>query len=115
MSTHPDVIRAGIQFTDIQDQHIKENYVKVRELKGLWIPAEYLWADDLNPSEKVLMSFIKMADQKDHCWASNETLADWAQLTIGRVKNMIVELKKKGYLEQVSWDGRTKRVLRCLK
>lgn len=115
MADHPDAIRAGIQFTEAQDQHIKENFVEVKDLKGLWIPAEYLWAEDLSIPEKILMSFVNMADQKDHCYASNATLAKWTMLSVKRVKNMIVELKKKGYLEQVSWDGRTRRVIRCLK
>ena len=112
---NPDAARMGIQFTDSQRHHIQENFIKVRELKGLWIPEEYLWAEDLNINEKVLMSFIKMADQKEHCWASNATLSKWTGLTLGSLKNLIVALKKKGYIEQVSWDGRTKRVLRCLK
>ena len=92
-----------------------QTHVAIQDLKGLWIPAEYLWAEDLLPSEKILMSFIKMADQKDHCYASNETIAKWMLTTPQVVKNMISKLKKKEYLEQVSWDGRTKRVIRCLK
>lgn len=115
MSTHPDLIRAGIQFTETQDQHIRENYVEVESIKFLVIPSQYLWAEDLKPHEKILMSFIRMADQKEHCWASNATLAKWTMLSTQRVKDLIVGLKKKGYLEQVSWDGRTRRVLRCLK
>lgn len=115
MADHPDAIRAGIQFTEIQDQHIKENYVKVEDIKFLVIPQQYLWAEDLSNNEKILMSFIRMADQKQHCWASNTTLAKWTGLTVGSLKNLIVALKKKGYLEQVSWDGRHKRVIRCLK
>lgn len=97
--------------TPNQDQ----SHIAIQELKGLWIPAEYLWADDLKPHEKILMAFIRMADQKDHCYASNATLAKWSMLSTQRVKDVIVVLKKKGYLEQVSWDGRTKRVIRCLK
>ena len=112
---HPDAIRMNLQFTEVQDQHIKENYVKVGDIKFLVIPEQYLWAEDLNHAEKILMSFIRMADQKEHCWASNATLAKWTSLSTQRVKNIIVNLKLKGYLEQVSWDGRTKRVIRCLK
>lgn len=116
---HPDFLRGNpdhaIEFTEVQTNHIKQNYVKVEDLKGLWIPEKYLWAEDLNIPEKLLMSFIKMADQKEHCYASNATLAKWTMLSTQRVKDMIVKLKKKGYLEQVSWDGRQKRVIRCLK
>jgi hypothetical protein len=119
MTDHPDFLRgnpsAGVQFTEDQTQHIKQNYVKVEDLKGLWLPEQYLWAEDLKPNEKILMSFIRMADQKDHCWASNSTLGKWMQLPVQTVKNLIVGLKKKGYLEQISWDGRHKRVIRCLK
>ena len=92
-----------------------QTHVAIHDLKGLWIPSEYLWAQDLTTTEKILMSFIRMADQKQHCWASNETIAGWMHTTTQVVKNMISGLKKKGYLEQVSWDGRTKRIIRCLK
>ena len=106
---NPDAARMGI--SDQSDQI----FIKLSELKGLWIPGQYLWAEDLNIPEKFLMSFIHMADQEDHCYASNATLAKWTNLSTQRVKDMIVQLKKKGYLEQVSWDGRTRRVIRCLK
>lgn len=114
MANHPDFLR-GNRLTPEQEIQIKQTHVVIKELKGLWIPEEYLWAEDLNINEKVLMAFIKMADQKDHCWASNTTLANWTGLTLGSLKNLIVSLKKKGYLEQVSWDGRHKRVIKCLK
>lgn len=108
MTNHPDAERIGLSNYD-------QTHIAISELKGLWIPAEYLWAEDLSIPEKILMSFIKMADQKDHCYASNATLAKWSMLSTQRVKDMIVKLKKKGYLEQVSWDGRQKRVIKCLK
>ena len=107
--THPDAIRAGLPETTDQ------THINIHELKGIWIPQQYLWADDLKVNEKILMAFIHMADQKDHCYASNETLGKWVMLPTQTVKNLIVSLKKKGYLEQVSWDGRTRRVLKCLK
>ena len=113
MPDSPDAIRIG--FTEVQENHIKQNYVEVKELKGLWIPEQYLWAEDLKLNEKLLMSFIHLADQKEHCWAGNTKLAEWMQLPVQTVKNLMVGLKKKGYLEQVSWDGRYKRVIRCLK
>jgi len=119
MQNHPDFLRANpsdaVQFTDTQENHIKQNYVKVEEIKFLVIPQQYLWAEDLKPNEKILMSFIRMADQKDHCWASNATIGKWMQLPTQTVKNLIVGLKKKGYLQQVSWDGRYKRVIKCLR
>ena len=101
--------------TPEQELDIEQNYVKVKGIKYIKIPGAYLWAEDLKPNEKLLMGFIYLADNEKHCWASNSTLAEWMQLPVQTIKNLIVGLKKKGYLEQVSYDGRYKRVLRCLK
>ncbi|RLD38532.1 MAG: hypothetical protein DRI97_00085 [Bacteroidetes bacterium] len=115
MTNHPDAERIGLSLTPEQELAIHQSHIKVEGINYLTIPSQYLWAEDLNINEKFLMSFIRMADQKDHCWASNTTLAKWTGLTLGSLKNLIVALKKKGYLEQISWDGRHKRVIKCLK
>jgi DNA-binding MarR family transcriptional regulator len=93
----------------------EQTHIDLGELKGLWIPAAYLYAKDLTPVEMILMSYIHMADQKNHCWVSNSKFGEWLGISKLAAKNLIVKLKSKGYIEQVSWDGRSKRVLKCLK
>jgi len=109
MTSNPDAERMGI------DSQPDQTHVSLSELKGLWIPSQYLYSEDLTMVERILMSYIHMADQKEHCWVSNETFGKWLGISKLAAKNLIVKLKAKGYIEQVSWDGRTRRVLRCLK
>lgn len=112
MPTHPDLEK--FQGRDLNLPN-PEQTVDLGELKGLWIPAAYLYAEDLTPVETLLMSYIHMADQKDHCWVSNAKFGEWLGISKLAAKNLIVKLKAKGYIEQVSWDGRTRRVLKCLR
>jgi hypothetical protein len=94
---------------------VDQTHINVFNLEGLWIPKEYLYAVDLSEREIKLMSYIKMLDKEHHCWASNETLGKLIGINAQSIKNIMVGLKRKGYLDQVSWDGRTRRVIRCLK
>lgn len=87
--------------------------INPRQLKGLYIPAKYLYNEDMSPQEKILMSFIFMMDQENHCYASNKYLGYLMNMDERLIRNKLVSLKKRGYLELVSYDG-IKRVLRCL-
>jgi hypothetical protein len=84
-----------------------------KNIKGLWIPAKYLFAKNLNMQERVLMGFIYMLDQKDHCYASDKYLGELISLSAKTISNMVRLLKKKNYLKLVSWNGRV-RVLKCI-
>ncbi|MDA3806317.1 MAG: hypothetical protein PF440_00245 [Thiomicrorhabdus sp.] len=88
--------------------------INPKQLKGIWMPAQYLYAEDLSLQEKILMSFIFMLDQEDHCYASNKYLGSLIGTSAKTVSNMLIALKKKNYLEQMSWDGNM-RIMRCLK
>lgn len=117
MKNHPDAERMGLpaDLTPEQEIQLKQTHINIFNLEGLWTPKEYLYAEDLSEREVKLMSYIRMLDQKDHCWASNATLGKLLGINTQSVKNLLVGLKKKGYIEQVSWDGRYKRIIRCLK
>ena len=84
-----------------------------KKLQGLWIPAKYLYENDLTQKEILLVSFIHMMDQDNHCYASNRYLGELMGCNEKTVRNMLVELKKKGYIEQVSWNGKIRK-LKCL-
>jgi hypothetical protein len=84
---------------------MKEN----RDFKGVWIPKEIWLNSDLSIIEKVLLVEIDSLDNSDRgCFASNEYLAKFVQLSEGRVANIIVELKKKGFIIQLFFDGRNR-------
>lgn len=84
---------------------MKEN----RDFKGVWIPKEIWLNTDLSIIEKVLLVEIDSLDNSEKgCFASNEYLASFVQLSEGRVANIISDLKKRGYIIQLFFDGRNR-------
>jgi hypothetical protein len=84
---------------------MKEN----RDFKGVWIPKEIWLNTDLSIIEKVLLVEIDSLDNSERgCFASNEYLASFVQLSEGRVANIISDLKKRGYIIQLFFDGRNR-------
>lgn len=85
-----------------------------REFKGVWFPAE-VWLDErLTALEKIILIEIDSLDGEDGCYASNEYLAKFCQCSQSKVSGAIAKLKRLGYIEVASFDGR-KRILRsCL-
>jgi len=109
--------------TDINDGHTwsekfpelapDEPKINPRYLKGLYIPGQYLNSSLLSDKEQKLMSYIHLLDQEYHCYASNKFLASLMKCSEKRVANMLVGLKRKKFLEQVSWNGKI-RIIKCL-
>lgn len=87
-----------------------------RGFKGIWIPAE-LWLDNrLTPEEKVFVAEVDSLDRgEDHCFASNEYFADFFQCKERKIQDMLSKLKKLGFIEQVSFDGRSRTIKSNLK
>jgi hypothetical protein len=84
---------------------MKEN----RDFKGVWIPKDIWLNTDLSIIEKVLLVEIDSLDNSDRgCFASNEYLASFVQLSEGRVANIISDLKKRGFIIQLFFDGRNR-------
>jgi len=84
---------------------MKEN----RDFKGVWLPKEIWLNTDLSIIEKILLVEIDSLDNSDRgCFASNEYLASFVQLSEGRVANIIVDLKKRGFIIQLFFDGRNR-------
>jgi Txe/YoeB family toxin of Txe-Axe toxin-antitoxin module len=83
----------------------KEN----RDFKGVWIPKEIWLNTDLSIIEKVLLVEIDSLDNSDRgCFASNEYLAKFVQLSESRVAHIISDLKKREYIVVVFTDGRNR-------
>lgn len=84
---------------------MKEN----RDFKGVWIPKEIWLNTDLSIIEKVLLVEIDSLDNSDRgCFASNEYLAKFVQLSESRVAHIISDLKKREYVVVVFTDGRNR-------
>jgi hypothetical protein len=84
---------------------MKEN----RDFKGVWIPKEVWLNENLSIIEKCLLVEIDSLDNSDRgCFASNEYLAKFVQLSESRVAHIISDLKKREYIVVVFTDGRNR-------
>jgi len=81
-----------------------------RDFKGVWIPAALWLEPDTNITEKCLLVEIDSLDNDPEkgCFASNEYLGKFIGVSAGRCANMVSDLKKRGYVEQVFFDGRNR-------
>lgn len=81
-----------------------------RDFKGVWIPKDLYLDPDLSWSEKILIIEIDSLDRDDEkgCWKSNADLAAFLQLSEGRVANMISELRAKGWIRHLWFNGRNR-------
>ena len=82
-----------------------------RDFKGVWIPREIWLNKELSLIEKGIFTEINSLDGKNHCYASNEYLAEFGQCSIATVTRAIKHLIDLNLIEQVSFDGRV-RVLK---
>ena len=90
---------------------MKEN----RDFKGVWIPKEVWLNKDLSIIEKCLLVEVDSLDNGEKgCFASNEYLATFFNLSESRMANIISDLKKRGFINQIYFDGR-QRGLRIVK
>ena len=87
-----------------------------RDFKGVWIPKD-IWLDEnLSITEKCLIIEIDSLDNTEKgCFASNEYLGKFIGLNPRTIANMIVDLRKKGYLIQCFFDGRNRGLSTKLK
>lgn len=76
-----------------------------RKFKGVWIRASLWLRTDLNWMQKCLLAEI---DSLSPCYCSNEHLAKMMGISESCVANNISELRKKGLILDVSFDGRTR-------
>jgi len=81
-----------------------------REFKGIWIPKEIYLDNKLNWTDKILLIEIDSLSGNKGCFASNAYFAKFLSVSETIVSKSISKLKKFGYIEQTSFDGR-KRTL----
>jgi hypothetical protein len=88
-----------------------------RKFKGIWIEKDLWLTDKLTMQEKVFFAEIdSLDDPKDGCYASNQYLADFFQLSTVRVSQVINSLVAKGIITAiVDHTQNNKRTLRVHK
>jgi len=86
-----------------------------RKFEGVLIPLEIWLYSGINALEKSLWAEIESLedDKEGGCYASNAYLCKFCAVEERRLRQMISNLKEKGLLTQVSFDGR-KRILKTL-
>ena len=82
-----------------------------RDFKGVWIPKE-VWLDDrLSAVEKIILVEIDSLDSTERgCWASNQHIAKFCQVSERTVSSAISKLKDLGYIYVQSFDGRQREL-----
>ena len=82
---------------------------EIRDFKGVWIKKEIWLNTNLTLIEKVLIVEIDSLDNSERgCFASNEYLSKFVNLSEGRVANIISDLKKRDFIIQLFFDGRNR-------
>lgn len=86
-----------------------------RDFKGIWIPREIWLRKDISALERSLWAEIhSLYDHEEGgCYASNEYLCEFFDVKERRLQEMISNLKEKGLIVQISFNGR-KRVLKAI-
>ena len=70
-----------------------------RDFKGVWIPKELWFDNNIGWSAKLLLIEIDSLSKNGECFASNEYFANFFSLSKDRISKLISELKIKGYVE----------------
>ena len=82
-----------------------------RDFKGVWIPKE-IWLNlELSMIEKGIFTEISSLDGENHCYATNEYLAEFCQCSTATVTRAVKHLIDLGLIEQTAFNGRN-RVLK---
>ena len=79
-----------------------------RDFKGIWITRDIWLNKDLSIHAKALWAEIDSLydNNAGGCFASNDYLAEFLQVRISRLKEVLKELTDKGYLVHIKFDGR---------
>ena len=68
-----------------------------RAFRGVWIPAEIWLSPDMTLQEKVMLVEINSLQHPERgCFKSNRQFAEFFQLSVSRVSEIISSLAKKG-------------------
>ena len=69
-----------------------------RSFKGIWIPREIWLSKTISPIEKLFLAEINSLDNENGCFASNQYFVNFFELSLSRVKQIILNLEEKGFI-----------------
>jgi len=82
-----------------------------KDFQGILIPEEIWELQDLSIQDRVILSGIKYLSSLEadgNCCESNESISKFFSLSTRVIQRSLSKLKKLGYIEQISFDGRTR-------
>ena len=83
-------------------------------ITGVWIPGEVAFNKELTLNDMFVWWVINSLDcSEDNCGASNKYIAKLCGTHAQTVSSSIAKLKKHGYIKQISFDGRVRRLSIC--
>jgi DNA-binding Lrp family transcriptional regulator len=82
-----------------------------RNFRGVWIPKEIWFLENLNVWQKMLLIEIHFLDNEEGCYASNAYFAKFLGRGEASIKSDIRRLEQLGLIERTEFDGR-RRTLR---
>ena len=96
----------------MENENENENENTTGIIKGIWLPGEVAFNEKLTRVDLFIWWIINSLDHtENNCWASNAYIAKVLKLNNKQtVTNSISKLKKLGYLKQISFDGRIRRL-----
>jgi len=110
------------EFSDGYSYYFPENppdepILKHDEIRGVWIPSEIFFNPNLTAAEKLLLGEIYNLSPNDGsgCFASNKYLGKVMGISGGRIANILTDLRKRGYINTLSFDGAIRRMVCTLK
>ena len=81
-----------------------------RDFKGVWIPKEIWLNEELTLLEKIIFIEIDSLDNEEHCIAGNEYFATFCNCSESKVSKAIKKLKELNMVEELSFDGRHRKL-----
>ncbi|MDP1815212.1 MAG: helix-turn-helix domain-containing protein [Leadbetterella sp.] len=78
-----------------------------KEFTGVWIPKHIIEDDNLSMTDKIIYAEIACFEV---CFKSNERLGERYGLKDRTISGVISKLKKKGYIVELGFDGRKRRL-----
>ena len=81
-----------------------------RDFKGVWIPKQIWLNEELTLLEKIIFVEIDSLDNENHCVAGKEYFATFCNCSESKVSKAIKKLKELNMIEEVSFDGRHRKI-----
>ena len=78
----------------------------------VWIPKEISKLDNINWTQKVMLSNIKSLHDNDKCYSNNEYFGRVLFVSISQVNRMLQDLENKDYILRVNENNR--RIIKYL-